>query len=284
MPDSVFEERNPVTCPFIFWWPLLRDVKTLEFWNDHSPLISSQRDFPGPSSSLSVRTLFTYLFYFFHHHLWPHTSSHLHPHPSHTITILLPVSLSSFSFFSPFLLKPSTPAPLLHFLFLFSTLFFSSTLITVHNAITVMGVCLLDHFSVWIPSQQEPPVSCSWPHLQYSAHTCLTQYLLDVCLLNTYTRFYQDSLLHTSLKPGRARERDRAETCRSLTAHKSAGCTLGGLEHCPDTQHSRFSLQSGLTQESTKECINKWNNKLMSLSLSLSQINKFLKNLLTNSQ
>ena len=111
MPDSVFEERNPVTCPFIFWWPLLRDVKTLEFWNDHSPLISSQRDFPGPSSSLSVRTLFTYLFYFFHHHLWPHTSFHLHPHPSHAITILLPVSLSSFSFFPPFFAQTLHPSP-----------------------------------------------------------------------------------------------------------------------------------------------------------------------------
>ena len=209
----------------------------------------------------------------------PSTSTHILPTRS-PYSCLCPWVLSLF--FPPFLLNPSTPAPLLHFLFLFSTLFFSSTLITVHNAITVMGVCLLDHFSVWIPSQQEPPVSCSWPHLQYSAHTCLTQYVLDVCLLNTYTRFCQDSLLHTSLKPGRARERDRAETCRSLTAHKSAGCTLGGLEHCPDTQHSRFSLQSGLTQESTKECINKWNNKLMSLSLS--QINEFLKNLLTNSQ
>ena len=35
-----------------------------------------------------------------------------------------------------------------------------------------------------------------------------------------------------------------------------------------------FDAQSGHIQESTKECTDKWNNKLKFLSLSLSQIKK----------
>lgn len=70
----------------------------------------------------------------------------------------------------------------------------------------------------------------------------------------------------------------------SPVAHNSAGCAVSWLEHCPNTQHCKFILRSGLIQESVKECINRWNTKLMSLSYSLSQINTFFKNLFKNSQ
>ena len=56
-----------------------------------------------------------------------------------------------------------------------------------------------------------------------------------------------------------------------LQKSKKANVALAGwlsrVEHHPTHQGCRFDLWSGHVQESTNECIHKWNNKLMCLSL-----------------